>query len=188
MFNGVAEIFPSMIKEQVIRTFIFIAITIIFLAGKRRRLNFTQGMSYGVVAGLVMVVAVMIISKFVLSLPWFMVLSLIATLVLGQGSESGISSFEASSFFVGVLTLIVLTGFLGSIFTLLVRTKAPLRLIIGGVVYSLVWWSIIQYFIWPYLSPLIIDKGFPPLWYALSFAAFGLTLGFLAVPYKITED
>ena len=38
-----------------------------------------------------------------------------------------------------------------------------------------------QYFVLPLLFPLVIDKGFPPLWYALTFAVFGLALGaFLA--------
>jgi hypothetical protein len=38
---------------------------------------------------------------------------------------------------------------------------------------------LLQYFILPPLFPLVAEKGFPPLWYGVAFAVYGLALGTL---------
>jgi hypothetical protein len=71
----------------------------------------------------------------------------------------------------------VLTAILGLLFTLLLRTRERWRMLVAGLLFGLTAWALLQYFVLPVLFPLVTEKGFPPLWYALSFGVFGLALG-----------
>ena len=49
-------------------------------------------------------------------------------------------------------------------------------------------WAIIQYVICSALFPLVVEKGYPPRWYAASFAVYGLVLGVLVALLPGRQD
>lgn len=75
--------------------------------------------------------------------------------------------------------LVVLTVSLGALFTALLRAGQRLRILLARLLFALTGWALMQYFVLPALFPLVVDKGFPPRWYAASFAVYGLGLGAL---------
>jgi hypothetical protein len=81
----------------------------------------------------------------------------------------------------------VLTSLLGLFFVALLRTNKPGRIVFAGLFYGLTVWALLQYFILPLLFPLVSDKGFPPFWYAVVFAIYGLALGALLVRQPIRQ-
>ncbi len=76
--------------------------------------------------------------------------------------------------------MLVLGALLGAAFTLIVRTDQGWRRVLGGVFYGVTVWGVLQYALLPPLFPLVAEKGFPPFWYGVAFAVYGLTLGVIA--------
>ncbi|HLL60305.1 MAG TPA: hypothetical protein VK338_01180 [Candidatus Nitrosocosmicus sp.] len=166
--------------KNILMTLLLALITALLLKGNdNRNKNVMNGALKGIIAGLIFGVATMIISKFILDLPWYAPPRVMATLVMGSAALANILNFDLTSFVVGLVVVIILTAVLGVIFEFLRRTDDRIKAILGGLFFGLTVWSIHQYFIFPLLQPLITEKGFPPLWYAVSFAIFGMTLGSL---------
>jgi hypothetical protein len=138
-----------------------------------------DGLWTGAIAGLIMGVASMLVSALVLNLPWYAPPRVFATMVMGRAAVANILEFDTVSFSVGLLVLLVLTSLLGQIFALFLRTNTPGRIVLAGFFYGLTIWALLQYFVLPLLFPLVSDKGFPPFWYAVAFAIYGLALGAL---------
>ncbi|HEX2052455.1 MAG TPA: PQQ-dependent sugar dehydrogenase [Actinomycetota bacterium] len=136
-----------------------------------------EGVWTGAVAGLGMGLFTMAIAAPVLELPWYAPPRVLATMAMGRTAVANILEFDLPSFAVGVLLLLVLTVLLGLLFTVLVRTENRLRIVLSGVLFGLAVWALLQYFLLPLVFPLVTEKGFPPEWYAASFAVFGLILG-----------
>ena len=133
----------------------------------------------GALAGLAMGLFTMTVAAAALQLPWYAPPRVLATMAMGSAAIANILEFEAVSFIVGVIVLLVLTAILGLVFTLLLRTRQQWRILVAGLLFGLTAWALLQYFVLPVLFPLVTEKGFPPLWYALSFGVFGLALGAL---------
>jgi hypothetical protein len=112
-------------------------------------------------------------------LPWYAPPRVFATMVMGRAGVANILEFVLLPFIVGLLVVLVLTGLLGIVFALLLRSWTPWRVILGGLFFSLAVWALLQYFILTPLFPLVVEKGFPPLWYAVAFGVYGLALGLL---------
>jgi glucose/arabinose dehydrogenase len=138
-----------------------------------------DGLWTGAIAGLIMGVAAMLVSALILNLPWYAPPRVFATMVMGRAAVANILEFDTVSFIVGLLVLLVLTSLLGQIFALFLRTSKPGRIVLAGFFYGLTIWALLQYFVLPLLFPLVSDKGFPPFWYAVAFAIYGLALGAL---------
>jgi|GEM_PF-237531 len=138
-----------------------------------------DGLWTGAAAGLVMGLFTMTVAAAALKLPWYAPPRVLATMLMGGSAIANILEFELVSFLVGVLVLLALAAVLGLVFTLLLRTREPWRILLGGLLYGLTVWALLQYFVLPLLFPLVTEKGFPPMWYALSFGVFGLALGAL---------
>lgn len=152
--------------------------------GPGRRL--VDGLWMGAGAGLVMGVIAMIVSALVLFLPWYAPPRVFATMVMGQDALANILGFKLVPFVVGLMVVLVLTGLLGILFAWLLRRYEPGRIVLAGLLYGVAIWALLQYVVLPLLFPLVAEKGFPPLWYAITFAVYGLTLGllFASRPYS----
>ena len=48
-----------------------------------------------------------------------------------------------------------------------------MRIALAGLLLGLTGWALLQYFVLPVLFPLVVDKGFPPRWYGVTFAVYG---------------
>jgi hypothetical protein len=127
----------------------------------------------------VMGVAAMIISALILNLPWYAPLRVFATMVMGRAAVANILEFKLVPFLVGLLVVVVLTGLLGALFAWLIRTHNSRKILAAGILYGLTFWALLQYFIGPLLFELVVEKGFPPHWYAVAFGLYGLVLGWL---------
>jgi hypothetical protein len=163
----------------IVGSVVLAAITIAAGWGRTRVRTPAQGLWTGAVAGLIMGVFTMIVAAPVLDLPWYAPPRVLATLVMGRAALANILQFDLLSFIVGVLVLLVLTAALGAVFGWLIHTRIRGRMVLAGLLYGLTAWAFLQYFILPIIQPLITEKGFPPEWYAISFAVFGLVLGLL---------
>ena len=145
--------------------------------GRSRKVS--QGLLAGAVAGLVMGGFTMVVAALLLDLPWFSPPRVLASMVMGRRALANILEFELVPFLVGVAVLVVLTVVLGAVFAALVRAGQRVRIVLAGLLFGLTGWALLQYFLLPVLFPLVVDKGFPPRWYAASFAVYGLVLGLL---------
>jgi hypothetical protein len=132
-------------------------------------------------------VVAMFVSALILNLPWYAPPRVFATMVMGRAAVANILEFDAASFIVGLIVVLVLTSLLGLLFVALLRTNKPGRIVFAGLFYGLTVWALLQYFILPLLFPLVSDKGFPPFWYAVVFAIYGLALGALLVRQPIRQ-
>jgi glucose/arabinose dehydrogenase len=153
----------------------------ILLAWERRagrRVTVRGGAVAGIVAGLVMGVFMMTVVSTVLTLPWYAAPRVLATMVMGRAAVADILSFDLVSFVVGVLVLVALSAVLGIVLGLLLRRRGPAGLA-AGLVYGLAVWAALQFFVLPFAFPLVSDKGFPPMWYAISFGLFGFVLALI---------
>ncbi len=150
----------------------------IFLGKGKGNISVRQGGLYGVIAGAVMGVFTLFVSKVVLNLPWYAPTSLFASMVMGKDALANILEFNFLPFIVGLIVLLILTGILGAIFSFIGRTSG-IKEILSSVLYALAGWIALQYFFFPLAFPIIVEKGFPPIWFALTFGVYGLTLGVL---------
>lgn len=157
----------------------FGVVTFVAARGSAAAFRPLDGLWKGAVAGLVMGVAAIIVSAFILDLPWYAPPRVFAIMVMGKAAVANILQFDIVSFIVGLLVVLVLTAVLGLIFTWLVHAAQPGRVVLAGFFYGLTLWALLQYFVLPLLWPLISDKGFPPFWYAVAFGLYGLVLGAL---------
>jgi glucose/arabinose dehydrogenase len=153
--------------------------TFFVLRGRGRQPSVVRGALYGVAGGLVMGVSAMFVSQLVLNLPWYAPPRVFATMVMGRAAVANILEFAWVPFLVGLLVLLVLTGLLGMLFTLLLRVSQAGRFVLGGLAFGLTAFGLLQYFVLAELFPLVAEKGFPPFWYGVAFAIYGFTLGLL---------
>jgi glucose/arabinose dehydrogenase len=160
-------------------TVILAAGTVGLARGHAPRRYIVDGAWKGAIAGLVMGGCTMLIATAMLQLPWYAPARVFATMVMGRAALANILEFVLVPFLVGLVVLLVLTALLGACFAWLLRTHSPARAIGAGLLFGLTFWVLLQHFIGPLVFPLVSDKGFPPLWYAISFAIFGLVLGSL---------
>jgi glucose/arabinose dehydrogenase len=167
---------PSFLLS-ILGTIILAIITFFLLKGDEKLVNVGEGAKAGGIAALIMGIFTMIISVVPLQLPWYAPPRVLATLVMGRNAMANILQFDLLSFVIGLIVVVVLGIILGILFSLLLRTINPMRIILGALFYSLIVWVFLQYFLFPLIDPLITEKGFPPFWYAISFAVFGLSLG-----------
>jgi hypothetical protein len=121
----------------------------------------------------------MLVASPVLKLPWFAPPRVFAIMVMGRAAVANILEFDALSFVVGLVVVLVLTAVLGLLFAALLRTRTVWRIVAAGLLFGLSVWALLQYFVLPVLWPLISEKGFPPLGYAVTFSVYGLVLGLL---------
>lgn len=156
-----------------------VAVTFFLLRGRGAPRSPVQGLLHGVIAGLVMGVSAMLVSAVVLNLPWYAPPRVFSTMVMGRAGVANILEFVWLPFIVGLAVVVVLTGVLGVLFALLLRAHETWRVVLGGLAYGLTTWALLQYFVLAELFPLVAEKGFPPFWYAVAFAIYGLTLGLL---------
>lgn len=153
--------------------------TVVAGIGRTRTRRALDGALAGAVAGLVMGVFTMAVAAPALDLPWHSPPRVLATMVMGRSAVANILEFALVPFLVGTVVLVVLTVLLGLFFALLVRARGSVRMAITGLLFGLTGWALLQYFVLPLLFPLVTEKGFPPQWYGLSFALYGLVLGVL---------
>ncbi len=161
-------------------TLLLAALTIWLLRGEVPRPSLTFGLLAGSVAALVMGAAAMLVSTLALNLPWYAPPRVFATMVMGRTAVANVLEFVWPPFLVGLLVVLVLGALLGAAFTLIVRTDQGWRRVLGGVFYGVTVWGVLQYALLPPLFPLVAEKGFPPFWYGVAFAVYGLTLGVIA--------
>jgi hypothetical protein len=162
-----------------VATFGLGVITFFLTRGRRVRESVSHGFVFGVLAGLAMGVAAMLVSRFVLNLPWYAPPRVFATMVMGRAAVANILEFVWLPFIVGLLVVLVLGGVLGVIYALVLRADPAWRVVLSGLFYGLTMWALLQYFVLPALFPLVAEKGFPPFWYGVAFSIYGLILGLL---------
>ncbi len=165
---------------SILATLILTALTLWLLRGGSPRLSVGHGVVAGVVGALVMGVVAMLVSTLILNLPWYAPPRVFATMVMGRAAVANILEFVWLPFLVGLVVVVVLGALLGVVFTLLIRSDAVWRVTAGGFFYGLAVWGLLQYLLLPPLFPLVAEKGFPPFWYGVVFAVFGLTVGVMA--------
>jgi glucose/arabinose dehydrogenase len=168
--------------NNIFLTLLLMVATIGAAWGTGTAVSFKEGVIKGAVGGLVMGAFTMFVAAPVLKLPWYAPPRVLATLLMGQAALANILEFELVSFVLGVVVLLLLTGLFGGVFALILRTTDLTKRMIAGALFGLTVWSLLQYVILPWLQPLIVEKGFPPIWYALSFAVYGLVTGILLRP------
>lgn len=161
------------------------AITLWMVRGGARGLKAPFGLLAGVVASLVMGVAAMLASALALNLPWYAPPRVFATMVMGRAAVANILEFAWLPFLVGLVVVVVLGAVLGAPFMWLLRTNVSWRIVLGGLFYGLTVWGLLQYALLPPLFPLVAEKGFPPFWYGVAFAIYGLVLGWIAGFWKV---
>ena len=169
---------PSLIFAM-IGTVVLAVGTGLLMRGREGSRSLVAGLLMGAVAGVVMGVAAMIISAVILNLPWYAPPRVFATMVMGRIAVANILEFKLVSFLVGLLVVVVLTGLLGALFAWLLQTRDPRKILAAGVLYGLTFWAVLQYLVGPLLFELVVEKGFPPHWYAVAFGLYGLVLGWL---------
>jgi glucose/arabinose dehydrogenase len=157
-----------------------------FLVGGRamRRISSIRGFLIGIAAAVVMGGAAIAISQLILNLPWYAPTRVFATMVMGRRGVANILDFEWLPFVVGLVVVVALGGVLGVAYSYILRTNQIWRVVLTGLVYGLTVWALLQYLILPPLFPLVAEKGFPPLWYAVTFAIYGLALGLFTATTK----
>lgn len=160
-------------------TLVLAAITVWLLWGDSPRLSIGSGVLSGIVGALVMGAAAMLASALALNLPWYAPPRVFATMVMGRAALANILEFVWPPFLVGLVVVVVLGALLGGAFSFIVRNQTRWRIVVGGLFYGLTVWGLLQYALLPPLFPLVAEKGFPPFWYGVSFAVYGLTLGAL---------
>ncbi|HWC10641.1 MAG TPA: hypothetical protein VG455_05400 [Acidimicrobiales bacterium] len=158
-------------------TVVLAAGTVAAGVGRQRSRRVPQGLLAGAVGGLAAGGFAMIVAPLFLDLPWYSPPRVLATMVMGRSALANILEFELVSFLVGVLVLVVLTVALGVAFAALLRARQRARIAVAGLLFGLTGWALLQYFVLPVLFPLVVDKGFPPRWYAATFAVYGVVLG-----------
>lgn len=168
--------FGTGVMVNVLVVVVLTALAVALAAGPAPIVSVAIGALLGALAGLLMGAFMMFVVSPILALPWYAAPRVLATIPLGRDAVANILEFDAFSFVVGVVVLLVLTGLLGAGFALLLR-RSDLRAPAAGLVFGLAGWSLLQWFVLPATFPLVSDKGFPPSWYAVSFALFGLVLG-----------
>ena len=161
-------------------TVLLAAVTLSLLGGNRLRLPLSWGLWAGVTAGLVMGTVAMLASTVALNLPWYAPPRVFATMVMGRSAVANILEFVWPSFLLGLGVVVVLGALFGILFTALGRRSEPWRILLGALFYGLAVWSLLQYLLLPPLFPLVAEKGFPPFWYGVAFAVYGVSLGLLA--------
>jgi hypothetical protein len=134
-------------------------------------------------------VAAMLVSQLVLNLPWYAPARVFATMVMGRAAVANILEFVWLPFIVGLVVIVVLTALLGVVYGLILGAVERWRVVLGAVAYALAVWALLQYVLLAELFPLVAEKGFPPFWYAVAFAIYGLVLGVLhaAGPLRQSE-
>ncbi|MDQ4132576.1 MAG: PQQ-dependent sugar dehydrogenase [Actinomycetota bacterium] len=167
---------PSLLLA-LLATVILAGGTVLAGAGAERSRRVSQGALAGAVAGLAMGGFTMIVAPLFLDLPWYSPPRVLATMVMGRSALAKILQFDLLPFLLGVVVLVVLTVALGALFGALIRAQSRPRIVLAGLLFGLAGWALLQYFVLPVLFPLVTDKGFPPRWYAASFAVYGLVLG-----------
>jgi glucose/arabinose dehydrogenase/uncharacterized membrane protein YagU involved in acid resistance len=158
-------------------TVVLAAATLALGAGRERTRRVPHGLLAGAVAGLVMGGFAMVVAPLFLDLPWYSPPRVLASMVMGRAALANILEFDPVSFVVGVLVLVVLTVALGVVFAGLLRARQRVRIVAAGLLFGLTGWALLQYFLLPVVFPLVVDKGFPPRWYAATFAVYGVVLG-----------
>jgi hypothetical protein len=138
----------------------------------------------GVVSGLVTAVATILISTLALQLPWHTPPRVLATIPMGESAIANVLEFKLTPVLVGSLVLLVLSIVLAFIFNAVAGTTNPIKMLISSVLFGLTVWATVQYFVFPYLFPLVTEKGFPPNWYAVTFGILGLKLGVMRLSVR----
>ena len=155
------------------------AATFVASRGERRTASAAQGAWTGALAAVVMGGFAMGVASPILNLPWYAPPRVFATLVMGRGALQDILNFDLVSFVVGLVVVLVLGALLGALFALLLRATARPRTTLAAVLFGLTVFVALHYFVLPLVQPLIPQRGFPPEWYAASFAVYGAALGTL---------
>lgn len=139
------------------------------------------GAAAGLVGGVVLALAALVVGRVVFELPWWVAPRILASMVLGREAQASILEFDAASTAVGLLVVLGLTSASGALFAKIARQDAAPRLVAGGVLWGLAVWALLQFIVWPLFFPLVSDKAFPPQWMAAAFALYGLAQGALLI-------
>jgi glucose/arabinose dehydrogenase len=178
---------PSFLVKLVL-LILLVAATLIVGSGRRGLFNLKFSLFQGIFAGLVTAVVAIIISIFALQLPWHTPPRVLATIVMGQSALANVLEFKLTPVLVGLIVLLLLAVALAVIFNAVVRTRSIPRFLIASVLFGLSVWALVQYFVFPHLTPLVTEKGFPPFWYAVTFGVLGLMLGVVRVKRRRIND
>lgn len=173
-----SQIAPTKIINLLL-AFVLIAATWLVARGNAATRGWKQGLGAGAVAGLVMGGFTMFVLSPLLELPWYAPPRALATFVMGRDALADILHFEPVSFMVGTIVLVLLTAVLGLLFSLILRTTSVIRTLFAGLLFGLAAWALMQYFVFPLVGPILAEKSFMPVWYAVSFSVYGLSLGAL---------
>lgn len=158
-------------------TLVLAVVTLWLVRGGGSGPSASFGLLEGVIASLVMGVGAMLASTLALNLPWYAPPRVFATMVMGRAAVANILEFAWLPFVVGLVVVVVLGALLGALFMRLLHTNVNWRVVLGGLFYGLTIWGLLQYALLPALFPLVAEKGFPPFWYGVAFALYGLALG-----------
>lgn len=136
----------------------------------------SDGFRSGTIAGIVMAVFLLLIAAPLISHPLENSIKIFSFLMNGQAPVN-LNQLNLIPLFLTTSSLLILSSILGALYSALLATKRMDRIILGGILFGLAVWAILQYVILPNFLPLFIEKGLPPLWLASAFAIYGLVLG-----------
>jgi glucose/arabinose dehydrogenase len=185
--NGLVVNSPSFIVKAVVAV-LLIAATLFVGRGRSGLFDLKFGTVQGIIAGLITALVTIIISVFALQLPWHTPPRVLATTVMGESALANVLEFKLTPVLIGSVVLLLLSVILAFVFNLIVGTRSVLKLLLAAILFGLSSWALVQYFIFPYLSPLVTEKGFPPMWYAVTFANLGLMLGLIRATKSSGKD
>lgn len=176
---------PSMIAP-LIGVILLLALSI-FIGRGKKYYSLGEGFIDGILAGAVMGVAAVAISRFIMNLPFDAPTRLFASMIMGEAALANILEFNFMYFLIGLVIVLGITAILGYIFSLIGRAFG-IKQFLSALAFSLAVWMLVQYFAFPLLFPIIIEKGFPPVWFAVTFGIFGLALGLFSNFRRAVQD
>lgn len=146
------------------------------MENKFLKLKISDGLVSGILAGTAMGLFLLLIALPLVSHPLGYPIKILSLLIQGQ---TGINFNQLNLIPLALVTFSVIffSGILGGVFTTVLATKNIGKIILGGILFGLAVWVILQYLIFPNFLPVFIEKGLPPLWLATAFAIYGLVLG-----------
>lgn len=147
------------------------------LWGPGRPQQLWGGALAGLVGGLVLGMAAILVGVVIFSLPWWVAPRIMASMVMGREAQTQILQFDAASTIVGLVVLLAITTLFGVALSWVARRHDIPRLVGGSALWGLAGWMLFQFIVWPLFFPLVSDKAFPPVWFALAFLLYGLTAG-----------
>lgn len=134
-----------------------------------------KGAIYGLIAAGTLLIVSLVMAIIFYRVPWFSPVELFNLIKI----TPDVINFKPLTFLLGLVLMFAIMTVWGIVFAWVLRTDKVWRILLGSLFFGMTVWSLMQYLILPRISPLIIEKTFPPSGFLTAFIIYGLTLGYL---------